>query len=459
MSERGNLYVVSWYKNTTFFLISLVLFTENLYICVMSSIYKGHILFTPTPDSFKVIENGYIAVDGNGTISGVYQYLPAVLQNFPVVDFTGKLIIPGMYDLHVHAPQYRNQGMAMDLELLPWLEKYTFPEEAKYADFNYARVMYSHFVHDMLRQGTLRTAVFATIHPEATKLLAHMFGKAGMGAMIGLVGMDQNCPEYLRNTTKQVIEDTQDIIQEVKDIPLVNAIVTPRFVPSCSGEMLEALGCLANDQTLPVQSHLSENRSEIAMVKEQHPWSSCYADVYRRYGLLGQTPTLMAHCVYTDGVELQMLKHGTTMVHCPTSNCNVATGIAPIRKFLNEGISVALGTDISGGHNLSIFRVMQYAQQMSKVKFVETNGALPYLSLSEVFYLATKSGGSFFGKVGSFESGYDFDALVIDDSALNVANLQAGCKPYDLLQRLERFIYLGDSSQIEHRFVKGKSLN
>jgi len=359
----------------------------------------------------------------------------------------------------VHAPQYRNQGMAMDLELLPWLEKYTFPEEAKYGDTDYAGVMYRHFVSDMLREGTLRASVFATIHPEATKVLAHLFDEAGMGALIGLVGMDRNCPESLRNSAKEAVDGTRSIIEEVKDMPLVNAIVTPRFVPSCSPEMLQAMGLLASEEKLPVQSHLSENRSEIAWVKQLEPESTCYGDAYRRYGLFGQTPTLMAHCVHTDGEELEMMKQNRVyVVHCPTSNCNVASGIAPIRKFLDEGIPVALGSDISGGHHLSMFRVMQYAQQMSKLKYAETSGEMSWLSLSEVFYLATKSGGSFFGKVGSFERGYEFDALVIDDTALNTANTEANALPYTLEQRLERFIYLGDERNIAKRYIKGREV-
>lgn len=431
----------------------------------MNKIYKGNILFTPTSDAFEVVENGYVAVNDRGIIEGVYHEIPAEKSDWTVVDLGDRLLIPGMYDLHVHAPQYRNEGMAMDLELLPWLEKYTFPEEAKYQNLEYAEVMYRHFVQDMLREGTLRAAVFATIHPEATKLLAHLFDEAGMGGMIGLVGMDQNCPENLRITSEQAIAYTREIAEEVRDMPLVDAIVTPRFIPSCSSEMLSALGRLAQEMNLPVQSHLSENRNEIAWVKELEPESTCYGDAYRRHGLLGQTPTLMAHCVYTDGVELEMMKKlninkgegkGVYVVHCPTSNCNVATGIAPIRKFLDNGIPVALGSDISGGHHLSMFRVMQYAQQMSKVKYVESNGELKYLSLSEVFYLATKSGGSFFGKVGSFEPGYDFDALVIDDAPLNAANREAGCEPYTLLQRLERFIYLGDYRLIMQRYVRGE---
>ena len=159
----------------------------------------------------------------------------------------------------------------------------------------------------------------------------------------------------------------------------------------------------------------------------------------------------MAHCVWTDGEELELMKRNGVMVaHCPTSNFNVASGMAPIRKFLEEGLRVGLGSDISGGHDLNIFRMMVYAIQVSKMHY-QQNHEQPFLTLSEAFWLATKSAGSFFGHVGSFEPGYEFDALVIDDSDLNHDN-------YSLLHRLERYIYLGDDRQIEHRFCRGKEI-
>ena len=151
-----------------------------------------------------------------------------------------------------------------------------------------------------------------------------------------------------------------------------------------------------------------------------------------------------------------MRENGVYAVHCPTSNCNLGSGLAPVRRFLQEGVPVALGSDISGGHHMSMFRVMQYAVEMSKLRYAQTQGAEPFLKLSEAFYLATKGGGSFFGKVGSFEKGYAFDALVIEDTSLNALPKEA--TPYDLKQRLERFVYLGDDRQITHRFCQGKEI-
>ena len=416
-------------------------------------IYKANILFTPSPERFHVVEHGYIAVDANGIVEGVYATLPTRLQGEPLTDFGDSLLIPAMNDMHVHAPQYHNMGLAMDMELLPWLNTYTFPEEAKYSNIDYAERMYSRFVHDLWLNGTMRASVFATIHPMATKALAQLFTKAGMGALVGLVGMNRNCPDTLSNSTKDAVRDTEYLCDSLQENKRVKAIVTPRFVPACTADMLQALGELAQRRHLPVQSHLSENRSEIAWVRELEPESTCYGDAYNRYGLFGQTPTLMAHCCYTAGGELELMQRNhVAVVHCPTSNCNLGSGIAPVRTFLQNDIQVTLGSDVSGGHHLSIFRVMQYALQMSKLQYAQSEGKLPFLTLSEAFYMATKSGGSFFGKVGSFEKGYAFDALVIDDSALNYDN-------YSLLHRLERYIYIGDDRHITHRFCEGKELH
>lgn len=432
-------------------------------------IYRANILFTPTPDAFKILERGFVMVDSEGFVSGVFSELPQEYCSLPVDDFGDSLLIPAMNDLHVHAPQYRNQGMAMDLELLPWLKTYTFPEEAKYTDTGYAEMMYRCFVRDMVTHGTMRASVFATIHPEATKLLADIMNEVGMGGLIGLVGMDTDCPDNLRNSTSEAVDGTLCLLEHTKDMTLISSIVTPRFVPSCSVDMLTQLGRTALEYGLPVQSHLSENKGEIALVKRLFPDSSCYGAVYDRFGLFGQTPTLMAHCCYTDGKELQLMqKNNVFVVHCPTSNCNVGSGIAPIRKFLDAGLPVALGSDVAGGHHLSIFRVIQYAVQMSKLIYAQTDGRTPFLSLSEAFYLATKSGGSFFGKVGSFEPGYSFDALVIDDSYLSTLNSQLSplvpelaeelTSPYTLQERLERYIYLGDDRQIVRRFCQGREV-
>ena len=421
------------------------------------TIYHANILYTPTPNAFVVKRAGFVVVNTQGIIEGVYDILPEQYGTYSVIELGDKLLIPAMNDMHVHAPQYMNMGVAMDQELLPWLNTYIFPEESKFVDINYARTIYQEFVKELCRQGTMRATVFATTHLPATKCLIDCFDKAGMGALIGFVGMDRNAPEYLQNTPRSWYDGMLSLEEYLKDNPRVHTIVTPRFIPSCTSDMLRTMGEMAQVHNLPVQSHLSENKSEIKWVKELEPLALCYGDAYNRYGLFGQTPTLMAHCCYTDGLELQLMRENRVgVVHCPTSNCNLASGIAPIRRFLQEGICVTLGSDIAGGHHMSIMRVMQYAVQMSKLQYALTNGQDAFLTLSEVFYMATKAASSFFGKVGSFESGYAFDALVIDDTSLYHGSQDNN---NDILQRLERFIYIGDDRNIVKRFCQGVEID
>lgn len=425
----------------------------------MKKVYKAHILFTKERTGFEVLENGYVAVE-DGCVVGVSTSLSSLgCDEQTVTDFGDCLLIPAMNDMHVHAPQYRNQGIAMDLELLPWLQNYTFPEEKKYADAAYAERMYRRFIRDMWRFGTMRSCVFATIHTASTRLLMNLFREAGMGAMVGKVAMNRNCPPELIESVEDMVAGNEALIAEFPQSspltsnlsPLVRPIITPRFVPSCTSEMLQACGDLAAKYQLPVQSHLSENMAEIQWVHTLERESTSYGDAYNRYGLFGQTPTIMAHCVWTAGEELELMKRNHVMVaHCPTSNLNIASGLAPIRTFIEEGVPVGLGSDISGGHDLSIFRMMVYAIQVSKMHY-QQNHDRAFLTLPEVFWLATKSAGSFFGRVGSFEPGYEFDAVVIDDHDLNHDN-------YTLLHRLERFIYLGDDRHITHRFCRGQEI-
>ena len=426
----------------------------------MKKVYKAHILFTKEKERFEVFENGYIAVN-DGLVTGVSDRLSNLdSDGAEVIDFGDKLLIPAMNDMHVHAPQVHNQGVAMDLELLPWLQNYTFPEESKYADVAYAERMYRRFLHTQWLFGTMRSVAFGTVHTESTRKLMQLYQEAGMGALVGKVAMNRNCPDSLCEDVDAAVEGNEQLIQEFSSnlspltshlSPLVRPIITPRFVPSCTPELLKACGELAAKYQLPVQSHLSENTSEIAWVAELEPESESYGDAYNRYGLFGQTPTIMAHCVWTRRHELELMKkNGVMVAHCPTSNFNLSSGMAPIRTLLDEGVRIGLGSDISGGHDLNMFRMLVYAIQVSKMHY-QLDHSKAFLTLSEVFWIATKSAGSFFGKVGSFEPGYEFDALVIDDAVLYPAE-------YSLQHRLERFIYVGDDRQIVHRFCRGQEI-
>jgi guanine deaminase len=412
-------------------------------------ILKGDIAFTPTKDIMEIHKNSYIIIE-EGRVVDICRELDNSYKDYHLKDFTGKIIIPGFVDLHLHAPQYPNMGLGLDKELIPWLDTYTFPEEEKYSDLDYAKKVYSRLINDLWRFGTTRSAVFASIHKESAKLLMDMFIESGLGAYVGKVNMDQNTAPKLTEDTKKSIEETEEILEEYAKSDLVKPIITPRFIPTCSEEMLTRLGELAIKYDIPIQSHLNENTSEVVWVKELFPNSKNYTSVYEKFNLLGQTKTIMAHCIYNTDEEIELMgKNKVYAAHCPYSNYNLSSGIMPVRKYLDKGVPVGLGSDIAGGNSLSIMSIIGCTIQASKMKWLDTNKELQPLTFNEAFFLGTKGGGSFFGKVGSFEMGYDFDALIIDDSSLT------GLNELSIEERLQKIIYTGDDRNITERYVKG----
>jgi len=178
-------------------------------------VYKAHIIHTPQPQRFETIENGYVAVGDDGRVISVAADLETLgCPNAEVTDFGNRLLIPAMNDVHVHAAQYRNQGIAMDLELLPWLDRYTFPEEVKFSDTGYAELVYRRFIRHLWRVGTMRAAVFATTHTPATRRLMELFDEAGMGALVGKVAMDRNCPDSLAETVDDYLRGMEELTEE-----------------------------------------------------------------------------------------------------------------------------------------------------------------------------------------------------------------------------------------------------
>ena len=295
------------------------------------------------------------------------------------------------------------------------------------------------------------------MHVPATEILMEKLEDTGLITYVGKVNMDQNSTDDLRETdavtsldvTAAWIEETKEKYQNTRPI------LTPRFAPTCSGPLMEGLGKLQREYGLPVQSHLSENLSEIEWVKELFPWSSCYGDVYEHYGLFGgQAKTVMAHCVHSSDTEMELMKKkGVYVAHCPQSNINLSSGIAPIRRYLEEGIPVGLGTDMAGGANLSMFRCMVDAVGVSKLYWRLADQGKKPLAMEEVFYLATKGGGSFFGKAGSFEEGYELDALVLDDNGIR------GTRTLGTKERLERCIYLAEEGKrLAGKYAAGRKV-
>ena len=420
-------------------------------------ILKGNICYSRKSDNIEVAENQYvICVEGRS--EGVFKEIPDAYENLPVIDYGDHIIIPGLTDLHIHAPQYSFRGLGMDLELLDWLETNTFPEEAKFKDLEYADKAYRIFTDNLKKSATTRACVFATVHRDATMLLMDRLEESGLVTMVGKVNMDRNAPDYLREESYRVsAEETVKWLMQVENRKYQNTlpILTPRFTPSCTDELMNELNKIQKLYRLPVQSHLSENTSEGEWVKELCPWAEVYADAYARFDLFGgECPTIMAHCVYSNEKEIKMIKErGVFVAHCPESNANLASGAAPVRRFLEEGIHVGLGSDVAAGSSENIFYAMTQAIQVSKLRWRMLDSSLKPLTIDEVFYMATKGGGAFFGRVGSFEPGYEFDAVVLDDSRLEHP------QKLDVGKRLERLIYLADDREIKEKYIRGKSVS
>jgi guanine deaminase len=283
-----------------------------------------------------------------------------------------------------------------------------------------------------------------------------MLDDAGICAFVGKVNMDRNShPDLQEQSAASSAQATAEWIEACAGrFENVRPILTPRFIPACSDDLMRRLREIQKQYKLPLQSHLSENKSECAWVKELCPDSASYGDAYRQFGLFGgDVPTIMAHCVWSSGDEIALMRqNGVFAAHCPQSNANLTSGIAPVRKFLERGLKVGLGSDIGAGCHASIFRAMSDAVQVSKLCSRMVDETAKPLTITEAFYLATIGGGGFFGKVGGFTAGFEFDALVIEDRVLQ------GPDGNSMSERLEKIVYLSDDRHIKEKYVRGVKL-
>lgn len=411
-------------------------------------ILKGTIIHAPELGKLSILKGGYLLLDEEGRIQSVTDTLPPEYAGKPVEDFGDCLILQSFADLHLHGPQYPQVGMGMDLQLLPWLKTYTFPAEARFSDPGYARNVYHHLAAELIANGSTRVSMFSSLHTEATWILMEELEQAGITGYVGKVNMDRNGGENLQETTEESERETLRWLEGCSRFHHIKPILTPRFTPSCTDELMEWLGKLSAERNLPVQSHLSENKDEIAWVKDLHPECEEYWETYQKYGLWGNR-TLMAHCVHSSPRERKAMKdHGVTMVHCPDSNINVCSGIAPVRQFLQEGIAVTLGSDIAGGAKLPMYQVIACAIQSSKIRNMMDGSA--FLTAAEAYYLGTTAGQQYFGAGKGFAVGDRLHAIIVDDSRMTGI---PGMTPAD---RLERFFYQGKAADIKAVFSEGR---
>ena len=417
----------------------------------MEYLVHGDLCFSTAPRHIETMEASYLHVKDGKCIS-CYKELPEALSSLEIKDYSGNLIIPGMVDLHLHAPQYAYRGTKMDLPLLDWLNSNTFPEEAKYEDMNYAKAAYKNFVDDLKESPTTRAVIFATLHKEATLCLMDLLEKSGLETMVGKVNMDRNSPDYLtEHSAEEALENTRNWLQAIpKEYRHCHPILTPRFTPTCSDALMEGLGKIKKEKGIPLQSHLSENKAEIAWVKELCPGTKNYGESYDRYGLLQHS--VMAHCVHTREDELELLKERECYIcHCPQSNTNLQSGVAPVKHFLEKGAKLGLGTDVAGGANLSMFRAITDAIHVSKLRscLLLEDAAI---TVEEAFFMASLSGGGFFGKVGSFLTGYEADFLVYERKRESI-------REESLLERLEMLLYTEkELFRMKAKFVSGRQI-
>ena len=418
----------------------------------MLTIIKGTIVSAPALGRLDATPNGYLVAE-NGVIQGVFPTLPERYAGAPVEDWGDDLVLQSFADLHLHGAQYPMLGTGMDLPLLDWLNAYAFPTEARFADPDYARAIYRRLARELIENGTTRVCMFSSLHTDATLILMEELEKAGVTGYVGKVNMDRNAaPGVLEETTEDSERETLRWLEASRDLRLVKPMLTPRFTPSCTDELMAFLGGLAAERDLPVQSHLSENDREIEWVRQLHPDCSQYWETYAKFGLWNGR-TVMAHCVWSDGRERAAMKEaGVTAVHCPDSNVNVCSGTAPVRAMLDEGLKVALGSDIAGGDHLSMFDVTASAIRASKVRQMTDPARPAFLTVPEGWYLATSAGAAFFGEAPGFAAGNPLHAIVLSDDELPQPH------PLTPQERLERAVYLRQKGAVRAVWSAGRKV-
>jgi guanine deaminase len=420
-------------------------------------IYRARV-FTPVADPFTTDtgtsyvshDDGFIAVDGT-RITSVGSW-PAHPEG-EIIDLgRDTLLAPGFVDTHLHAPQLEMIG-SYGGHLLEWLNRYTFPTEAKFSDPNHARKVARALCDELVRHGTLCALIFSTIHREATSIFFEESERRGLRAIIGKTMMDRNAPEFLLETAKNSYDDSRSLIEEWHGRGLLRYAVTPRFAPTSTPEQLELAGQLKKEfPDVYVQSHISENLNEVAWVRDLFPDAE-YADVYDRYGLLTDR-TILAHGVHLTEEELDLLsRRGSRIAHCPNSNLFLGSGLFRLHHVIESGVGVGLGSDIGAGTTPSMFNAMADAYKVQQVQGVS-------LSPFQLWYLATLGGAralSLAAETGSLESGKSADFLALDLRAtpLMAMRIERAAGIEDLLAAL---IFMGDDRTVRSGWVAGRQV-
>ncbi len=449
--------------------------------------FRGTLLHTPVRGRLEMLRDAVIIVAYDGQIRAVH---PAGSADHGAAvaryGASGQLItlhehqylLPGMVDLHVHAPQWPQLGTALDLPLEEWLQKYTFPLEARYADVGFAQSVYESLVDGLLANGTTCALYYGTLHLPATQRLADICVRRGQRALIGRVAMDHadQCPDFYRDPSAQLaIAETREFIDYVRALPdnaplhraaaLVLPVVTPRFIPSCSDELLLGLGELARQTGCHVQTHCSESDWEHLYVLDRCGVSDTRA--LERYGLLSRR-TILAHGNFVGDEDVTvLLQHGAGLAHCPLSNAYFSDAVLPVRHLLERGMHVGLGTDISGGASPSVIDNARQAVISSRCLESGVDPALPRsrrrreasrIDVPTAFWLATAGGGIALDlPIGIFRPGYQFDAVLLD-AAVAGSNLRLdGSDTAAVI--LEKIVYHAARTNIREVWVGNRQVH
>lgn len=426
-------------------------------------LYRASILHFPTstvsPElEFCYFSDGYM-VTRNDKIEGLgdFIHLPSEYRELKCVDYTGMLLLPGLIDSHVHFPQ-TEMIASFGEQLLEWLQNYTFPTEQKFEDEQYAANISKIFLNQLLSNGTTSALVYSTVHKAATDALFDQARNINMCLAAGKVCMDRNCPPELRDTVQSAQVDSAALIEKWHGNGRLLYALTPRFAPTSSPEQLSALGDLAKQYPdVFIQTHLSENKNEIAWVKSLYPEFTHYLDVYDYFGLV-RNRSVFGHCLHLLPYEWELLKSaGATVAFCPSSNLFLGSGLFDIEEARQHKVNIALASDVGAGTTFNMLRVQGEAYKVSQLNHSK-------LSPLEGLYMMTQGAAVALGldsSIGNLNVGTDADFILLDPkfnqlSQLRTANVYAGDQidqPSDLIFALSM---LADERTIHATYVAGE---
>ena len=397
-------------------------------------------------------DGGLVIREGRIVASGNFDDVRRANPEAEVIDWRGGVLLPGLVDAHVHYPQLPIIGR-LGRTLLDWLEQVALPQEARMADVRYAGECARRFVAALAGHGTTTALVFGAHFAPATASLFEAAGEAGLRIISGLVFSDRFLPSPLLQTAERAYGDSTELIRRFHRQGRLLYAVTPRFALSTSEAMLDMCHTLLREhQELRVQSHVNENADEIRMVAEQFPWAGDYVSVYDRFGLAG-SHTVFAHNIRTTDGELERLAAtGTAIAHCPTSNAALGSGIFPLRRHLQAGVRVALGTDVGGGTGPGMLKEGLQAYLMQRVA---PDGVM--LDAARLLYLSTLAGAEALGlahEIGTLCPGKAADFVLLRPPAGSVLEtvLKHASAPEDALTAL---FTLGGPESVREVRVEG----